>query len=305
MTSPSIYFVPTKDNNNNNEKKTKREKNGKSFLAILLRILVHLPWFILIISAVQIAVHYLFDTDNSASALSLPSPSYVESSPSVSGSGGNYTRASVGHFLRTYARFFSYMFTHFGDAHLWSNVAMQVTWGLFASAGGHRTGGDIAGTLEVALVYLLAVFGGGVAFRSRHAALGSMSDVDGLVGSSAGGFGLAGLALLDTGVDGVGLVRRKCKMGPFSWVPLVVAVVRSFATPVLLFYDLFGLGSDDLDRKDTILVHLAGVASGLLVATFVRAFKAVVRLAKEERKKKRKELAFALEEGSQDSLIES
>ena len=202
-------------------------------------------------------------------------------------------------------RFLTYMLAHKGASHLWSNVSTQLTLAWLATAaavtakanGGRKS--RMRAEAELAAAYLLAVFCGGMAFR---AALPSEAGDVGLVGASAGVFGLAGVCAVGGAADAVtAALRRWTRRARYAeltaanaeegeaaaatttttttttatttkWILLLAA--RLAAAGVVVGFDAFELASSL--PTEVAAVHLAGFAAGAAAAAAAVAWRAAV-----------------------------
>ncbi len=186
------------------------------------------------------------------------------------------------------------MFAHKDRSHLWSNVATQLTLAWFASASASRRSAGIGAQLELLLVYLFSGFCGGLAFRAALAAdPGSPWSGAGLVGGSAGVFGLAGVCLFDSLADAAQILfrwirSRKAKSDSYSNLGgtcrqkmkvatsrgLLLLASRTLAAAVIVGFDLYHLAAGtEEDNSDVIAVHLGGLAGGLAASAAMEGAK--------------------------------
>ncbi len=234
-----------------------------------------LPWAILAVAAVQILIEYCFDR-NFSFALSLRSGGVAISDEGEEDDSGGMA-------MREYLRYFSYMFAHESQSHLWSNVATGVTLAWFASASSSSRRSGIAGQMELLCVYLLSGFGGGVAFKAATAS--SSADV-GLVGGSAGVFGLAALCIVDSVVDLVSILSPCSKIASYSSMSkssnnssshLLILTARSLAAAVVIGFDLYSALSRHSVPSDVLAVHLGGLFAGAVVSVCLSLFRGARR----------------------------
>ncbi len=182
-------------------------------------------------------------------------------------------------------RFLTYMWVHDGPGHLWSNLVTQLTIAWLASIGVCRSKKPLIANAEIALVYLSAGIGGGLAFQMRHRDGDGVDDGDGaisLVGCSAGAFGLAGLCIFDTAYEIADwfmtrVFNRDTRMTATRWTFLAA---RTICCTLVVGYDVIALISGDVDaaRMETIAVHLAGLVVGLIVAFAIRLAKIFIEI---------------------------
>ncbi len=207
------------------------------------------------------------------------------------------------------------MFVHESSSHLWSNALTQLTLAWFCTVSRRRrqrqgrqksATGSLGGHFEILLVYFCGGFGGGLAFRNIESRKGQDSAV-GLVGSSAGVFALAGLCLCDTVADLWYLCwSRKGHRASTSqedsdarWLLVLLLCARTLALTVVLAFDCVSfLKSQEGDKEgEVVLVHLAGLLSGVAVAVAYRLFSILRRLVHPY-----KEVGEAAEEEDREEL---
>lgn len=253
----------------------------------LKEFLVTLPWSIMLVAAAQIVLEFCCGRDASFD-LSLRSSSGEAEFDDL-----EYQKEE--NLLRSYLRYFSYMLVHESQSHLWSNVATEITLAWFASAA-TTTRRGFTGQLELILVYLLSGFCGGLAFKAVTSGL--ESDV-GLVGGSAGVFGLAGLCFVDSIADLSGMLAHKWKKmrnssyanleavitpSRSSTTRILLLVSRSSAALVIVGFDIYSAVFRDggfSHNKDVFSVHLGGLAAGVALSASLVVFKAVWQWVRE------------------------
>ena len=182
------------------------------------------------------------------------------------------------------------MFLHDSPSHLWYNMLSQLTFAWFASFHHHGIGGHF----EILLVYLLAGFGGGVAFKVVEK---SSSQIR-LVGCSAGVFGLAGLCLLDSLVDGITYLWKKYRKKPnseemnYEYQSLnqsfatkakghkkrMIFIARTLCVLIQVAFDCYGAITGPHERRMSVLVHFAGFVSGIVIGLLLLGFRHIYSL---------------------------